>query len=69
MSLKGWLLYLTNNEKVSRHETQFDVGFLIVNTTALVVGAIFFLAYSEPQWIAFLVIEYTWAFDSMRHNR
>lgn len=64
-----WLLYMTNNEEVSRHEMGFDVAFFIINTIALVVGSTLFLIYSEPQWIAVLVIEYTWALDNMRHNR
>ncbi len=64
-----WLLYMTNNEEVSRHEMGFDVAFFIINTIALVAGSALFLIYSEPQWIAVLVIEYTWALDNMRHNR
>ena len=64
-----WLLYMTNNEEISRHEMGFDVAFFIINTIALVVGSFFFLKYSEPQWIAVLIIEYTWALDNMRHNR
>ncbi|HEY4521448.1 MAG TPA: hypothetical protein VJL57_03570 [Candidatus Paceibacterota bacterium] len=64
-----WLLYMTNNEEVSRHEMGFDVAFFIINTMALVVGSFLFLKYSEPQWIAVLIIEYTWALDNMRHNR
>jgi len=64
-----WLLYMTNNEEVSRHEMGFDVAFFIINTMALVVGSFLFLTYSEPQWIAVLIIEYTWALDNMRHNR
>jgi len=64
-----WLLYMTNNEEVSRHEMGFDVAFFIINTIALIVGSVLFIKYSEPQWIAVLVIEYTWALDNMRHNR
>ena len=60
---------MTNNEAYSRHEVGFDVIFFIVNTIALIVGSVLFLIYHEPQWIAVLVIEYTWALDSMRHNR
>ncbi len=69
MMLKDFFLYLTNNEQVSRHEEAFDIAFLIVNTIAVVVGSIMFIIYNEPQWIAVLVIEYTWALDNMRHNR
>jgi hypothetical protein len=69
MDIKDWLLYFTNNERESRHEVQFDIGFLIVNTIACIVGSILFIQHNEPEWIAVLVIEYTWALDSMRHNR
>jgi len=62
-------LYITNNEKVSRHEEFFDVLFFIVNTVALVFGIIILTIHDEPQWIPFLVIEYAWALDNMRHNR
>lgn len=60
---------MTNNEEVSRHEMGFDVAFFIINTIAVVVGSSLFIIYNEPQWIAVLVIEYTWALDNMRHNR
>ncbi len=69
MKLKKWLLYFTNNEEVSRHEQHFDMVFLIVNTFALIFGIIMFMRHEEPQWIPVLIIEYTWALDSMRHNR
>ncbi len=69
MQFKRWFLYVTNNEKVSRHEEEFDIAFFIVNTVALVAGIAVLLNYDEPQWIAFLVIEYAWALDNMRHNR
>ena len=64
-----WLRYVTNNEDVSRHEESFDIAFFIINTIALVVGSVLFIAYDAPEWIAVLVIEYTWALDNMRHNR
>ena len=69
MKLHNLLLYLTNNETLSRHEEVFDVVFLVINTLALVFGVAMFIVYSEPQWIPVLVIEYCWAFDNMRHNR
>ena len=69
MNLKRLLLYITNNEEVSRHEQQFDVAFFVINTIALIGGSILLLLYGEPSWIAFLFIEYTWALDSIRHNR
>jgi len=69
MNIKELLLYFTNNEEVSRHEEIFDMVFFVVNTIACIVGAVLFVIYNEPQWIAVLIIEYTWALDSMRHNR
>ena len=69
MKLWKWLLYLTNNEEKSRHEELFDVGFLFINTIAVILGIIMFIIYKEPQWIPVVVIEYTWAFDNMRNNR
>lgn len=67
--IKKFLLYITNNEETSRHEEYFDVAFFVFNTLAVVFGSYLLLAYNEPQWIPFLVIEYTWALDNMRHNR
>ena len=69
MKLWNWLLYLTNNEKKSRHEEIFDIIFFLVNTIALIFGVAIFIIYKEPQWIPVLVIEYAWAFDNMRNNR
>lgn len=69
MRIWKWLLYLTNNEETSRHEQIFDVIFLFVNTTALIVGFFLLIKYGAPEWIPFLIIEYTWAFDNMRNNR
>ncbi|OGG58329.1 hypothetical protein A2853_00210 [Candidatus Kaiserbacteria bacterium RIFCSPHIGHO2_01_FULL_55_17] len=67
--LKRLLLYVTNNEPVSRHEQGFDIAFFIVNTIAVVAGGVYLASIDEWQWIPFLVIEYTWAMDTMRHNR
>jgi len=69
VTFKKFLLYITNNEEASRHEEMFDVIFFITNTVAVVVGSVLLYIYGEPQWIPFLIIEYTWALDSMRHNR
>lgn len=66
---KQWLLFVTNNDANPRDEQAFDIAFFIVNTIALVFGTILLIVYDEPQWIPFLIIEYTWAFDNMRHNR
>ena len=69
MKFKDWFLYITNNEKESRHEEIFDIVFFVVNTVAGIFGIIMFIIYNELQWIPILVIEYMWAFDNMRHNR
>jgi len=69
MNIWNWLLYLTNNEKKSRHEEVFDIVFLFVNTIALVFGIVMFIIHNSPEWIPVLVIEYAWAFDNMRNNR
>lgn len=69
MGIKKFLLYITNNEDNSRHEEEFDVVFFIVNTLAVFLGGTYLGYVGEWQWIPFLVIEYTWALDNMRHNR
>lgn len=69
MTIWNLLLYLTNNEKKSRHEELFDIIFFLVNTIALVSSVVMFIIYKEPQWIPVVVIEYAWAFDNMRNNR
>ena len=69
MNCRKVLLYLTNNERHSRHEEIFDVIFFIVNTIALLMGAFLFSVNNESQWIPVLAIEYMWAFDNLRHNR
>ena len=68
-SLRKWLMYITNNEEVSRHEEFFDAVFFIINTAALIFGITMFIIQDEVQWIPVLVIEYSWALDNMRHNR
>lgn len=67
--LWNWMLYLTNNEETSRHEQLFDVGFLIVNTIALIFGIFMFIINDAAEWIPVLIIEYVWAWDNMRNNR
>jgi hypothetical protein len=67
--IKELLYYLTNNLKESKHEEIFDMYFFVLNTLALISGVIILLMYDEPQWIPFLVIEYNWALDNIRHNR
>lgn len=69
MTIRSFFRYITNNEEVSRHEIGFDIAFFIINTIALVGGGIYLAVSGEWEWIPFLVIEYTWAVDTMRHNR
>ena len=64
-----FLRYITNNEARSRHEVEFDMIFWVVETVALILGTWILVVVDEKQWIAFLVIEYCWAMDNLRHNR
>jgi hypothetical protein len=68
-TLKRFFLYVTNNETVSRHEEEFDIAFFIINTLAVLLGGAYLWYISQWEWIPFLIIEYTWAIDTMRHNR
>lgn len=65
------LLFLTNNKDSNsvKDEIRFDIGFFIVNTIFLITGGILLAMKKEIEWLPFLVIEYTWALDNMRHNR
>ncbi len=67
--MKKFLRYITNNEETSRHEFEFDAAFFLINTLAVAIGSWYLIRIDELQWIPFLVIEYTWAIDTMRHNR
>ena len=69
MRLKKWLLYITNNEETTRHEQEFDIIFFAINTLAVVIGSVYIGYIGEWQWIPFLIIEYVWAVDTIRHNR
>jgi len=69
MKLWKWLLYITNNEEISRDEEIFDAIFFFVNTIALIFGIVMFVTHGDPEWIPVLIIEYSWAFDNMRNNR
>jgi hypothetical protein len=69
LNMWKFLKYITNNEKTSRHEEIFDAIFWLVETLALVLGIWILLAKDLAEWIPFLVIEYCWAMDNLRHNR
>jgi hypothetical protein len=47
---------------------RFVFGNLDMNAIP-VFGTWILLRVNEPQWIPFLVIEYCWAMDNLRHNR
>jgi hypothetical protein len=68
-SIRKFLVYVTNNEETPRHETEFDIAFFIINSCAVIFGGWYFLSIGQAEWIPFLIIEYTWAVDTMRHNR
>ena len=67
--MRKFLQYITNNEVRSRHEESFDAVFWLIETLALIFGIWILLARHDPEWIPFLVIEYCWAMDNLRHNR
>ncbi|MDR3581713.1 MAG: hypothetical protein P4L67_00360 [Candidatus Pacebacteria bacterium] len=64
-----FLRYITNNEEKSRHEEIFDMIFWIIETIALVLGIWILYTRNVVEWMPFLVIEYCWAMDNLRHNR
>jgi hypothetical protein len=68
-AMRKFLRYITNNEAVSRHEEFFDQIFWLIETAALFLGIWILLAKHSAEWIPFLVIEYCWAMDNLRHNR
>jgi len=67
--MRKFLRYITNNETISRHEEAFDGIFWILETVALFFGIWILIKKHNTEWIAFLVIEYCWAMDNLRHNR
>ena len=67
--MRKFLRYITNNEITSRHEEVFDEIFWVIETLALSIGIWILVRKHLPEWIPFLVIEYCWAMDNLRHNR
>lgn len=65
----NFLKYITNNEEKSRHEEYFDAVFWVLETVMIVFGIWILIQRNMPEWIPFLVIEYCWAMDNLRHNR
>jgi hypothetical protein len=68
-AMRKFLQYITNNEAQSRHEEIFDGIFWFIETFALIFGIWILLKKHSAEWIPFLVIEYCWAMDNLRHNR
>jgi hypothetical protein len=64
-----WLVWVTNNEQKPKHEAEFDIVFFIVNTIVLILGTFYLIKSGNLEWLAFLIIEYSWALDNLRHNR
>ena len=64
-----FLKYLTNNRKIPKHETEWDIAFIIIMTLALIYGSVLLIIKGMGEWTAFLLIEYIWAFDNLRYNR
>lgn len=65
-----FLLYLTNNEEVSRHEKEFDVFTFLLIIICLTIGITSFMSGQDKYgWICMLIIETMWAVDGIRHNR
>lgn len=63
------LAYLTNNSGRLEDEVVFDIVGFLVGLIALIFGIVILLIKKQPEWIAFLVLEAVWAFDTLRHNR
>ena len=74
--LWGWLLFLTNNEEVSRYEKEFDAGFFIVATLSWAIAfPLFILAavrhgdLESAAWAFVINYLYIEQWDELRHNR
>jgi len=66
-----WLCWVTNNEVHPKHEVEFDIVFFIINTLTVVFGCYYMFTSgpSNAPFAALLVIEWTWALDTIRNNR
>jgi len=64
-----FLKYLTNNLRNSKHETEWDIVFFLIISIMLVLGIGLLIVKHTEEWIAFLVIEFVWCCDNLRHNR
>lgn len=63
--------WITNNEMRPKHEVEFDIAFFIINTLAVSFGVYSMLMSSRDTapFAAMLIIEWTWALDTIRNNR
>lgn len=66
-----WFCWVTNNEVHPKHEVEFDIVFFIINTIVVLGGIPWFLSCGKETapFLTLLLIEYTWALDTLRHNR
>jgi len=60
---------IPQEKRQDKDEIRFDIGFFVVNTLFLIMGGTLLALRNQIEWLPFLVIEYTWALDNMRHNR
>jgi hypothetical protein len=64
------LLFLTNNEEVSRYEKEADIILFLVMMISLTIGITFFLTNHEIYgWICMFLTETAWAVDNLRNSR
>jgi len=64
-----FLLYLTNNLPVSKHEEAWDIVFFLVAILSTIGGIVLFLIRKEPQWIPVILLEFCWLWDNIKFNR
>jgi len=61
--------FVTNNNRASEHhELEFDITFFIIITIALITGIVLLAIKQMLEWSPFLIIEYIWCLDNLRHN-
>lgn len=64
-----FLLYLTNNLPISKHEKEWDIAFFILEFFAGIGGMIYFIIKHEIGWCLVILIETCWSIDNLRTNR
>ena len=65
------LCWITNNETHPKYEVEFDVAFFIINTIAVILGCYYMIkdGKGSAPFSAMLIVEWTWALDTIRNNR